>query len=76
MDNNSNAQQTESISMIKDKRTLAQRKEDAETRTALNSLCKGLRELGVLGGPNSVVAEYRRNRAEYLKQKQQSSDRD
>lgn len=62
--------------MLKDRRTLAQRKEDAETRAALNSFSKGLRELGVLGGPHSVVAEYRRNRAEYLKQKQQSSDRD
>lgn len=74
MADNSSHDEQETISMIKDRRTLSQRKQDAQTRKSLNDFCQGLRDSGILGGDHCVAAEYRRNRSKYLKNNQPKGD--
>jgi hypothetical protein len=74
MADDSNHDEQKTISMIKDRRTLSQRKQDAETRKSLNDFCHGLRASEILGGDHCLAAEYRRNRAKYLKNNQQKGD--
>ena len=74
MADNSSHDDQETISMLKDRRTLAQRKQDAQTRKSLNDFCQGLRDSGILGGDHCLATEYRRNRAKHLQNNQQKSD--